>query len=162
MSWEVVRTETRPCECGEGTETFTFEMDDWNRTRSSAEIRCPRCRGKKQREWEADQAREKRREELLRTAQQLVSDRYLAKWLALFEGMTKKAAWERYTGRAGYPALGTFYQHVKQSGGLRKHLEWCLTSDLERSLGVLEVEDKEIDALLRERMLLWRPTSKPL
>jgi hypothetical protein len=35
MGWEVMRTETSPCECGESTQTFTFEMDDWNRTRSS-------------------------------------------------------------------------------------------------------------------------------
>jgi hypothetical protein len=162
MSWEVMRTEAGPCECGESTQTFTFEMDDWNRTRSSIEIHCPKCRDRERRQWEADQAREKRRAELLRTAQQLASDRYLAKWLALFEGVTKKAAWERYTGQAGYPALGTFYQHIKHSGSLNKYMDSCFTNDLERSLRVLGVQDEDIDALLEERAQLWQPTSGPL
>lgn len=162
MSWEVMRSETGPCECGEDTETFTFEMDDWSRTRSSREIHCPKCREKKRKEWEADQAWEKQRDKLLHAAQHLASDRYLARWLALFEGMTKKAAWERYTGGTGYPALGTFYQHVKHSGGLSKHLEWCFTNDLERSLRVLGIVDTEIETLLQERARLWRPTSAPL
>ena len=81
MSWEVMKTETGPCECSEGTQTFTSEMDDWN---SDAEFDrdslCPKCRYKEQQPREADQAREKRREELLHTAQHLASDRYRAKW----------------------------------------------------------------------------------
>jgi hypothetical protein len=162
MSWEIMRTETGPCECGEGTETFTSEMDDWNRTRSSTEIHCPKCQEKNQREIEAEQAREKKRDELLQRAQQLTTERYLPQWLALFAGMTKKAAWGRYTGGAGYPALGTFSQHVKHSGSLSKYMECCLTSDLERSLGVLEVKDKEIDTLLQERARLWRSSSGPM
>ena len=92
MSWEIMRTETGPCECGEGTETFTSEMDDWNRTRSSTEIQCPKCREKKQRQIEAEQACDKKRDDLLQRAQQLMTERYLPKWLALFAGMTKKAA----------------------------------------------------------------------
>ncbi len=162
MSWEIMRTETGPCECGEGTETFTFEMDDWNRTRSSTEIHCPKCREKKKRQIEAEQAHEKKRDEQLQQAQQLATERYLPQWLALFAGMTKKAAWERYTGGSGYPALGTFYQHVKHSGSLSQYMEWCLTNDLERSLCVLEVEDQEIDTLLQERARLWKPTSGPM
>lgn len=162
MSWEIMSTETRPCECGAGTETFSFEMDDWNRTRSSTDIHCPQCREKKLRELEAEQAREKKRDDLLRRAQELATERYLARWLALFGGMTNKAAWQRYTGGLGYPALGTFYKHVKDSGSLHKYMEECLKSDLERSLRALGVEDKEIDALLQERARLWRPTSGPM
>src|SRR5208282_422540 len=118
----------------------TFEMDDWNRTRSSTEIHCPQCREKRQRELDAEYASERRRDELLERAQQLATERYLAKWLAFFASMTKKAAWGRYTGGSGYPALGTFYQHVKHSGSLSKYMEWCLTSELERSLLVLGVD----------------------
>jgi hypothetical protein len=77
----------------------------------------------------------------------------------LFEGMTKKAAWDRYTGGSGYPALGTFYQHVKHSGSLSKYTEWCLTGEPDRSLLILGVDDKEIAALLKERTELWSPTS---
>lgn len=162
MSWKIMSSETHPCDCGAGTETVTFEMDDWNRTRSSTEVHCPKCREKGQRERDAEKARERRRDELLQRAQELATERYLVKWLALFAGMTKKEAWERYTGGSGYPALGTFYHHVKHSGTLTKYLEWCLTNDLERSLRVLGAEDKEIDALLEERERLWRATSGPL
>ena len=114
MSWEIMRTETGPCECGKGTKTFTFEMDDWNRTRSSTEIHCPKCREKKQRQLEAEQTRERKRDEYLQQAQQLATERYLAQWRALFADMTKKAVWERYTGGAGYPAIGTFSQIFRQ------------------------------------------------
>ena len=162
MSWEIVSTENHPCECRAGTFTYTFEMDDWNRTRSSTEIHCPQCREKRRLEQETERARECRRERLLARAQHLMKERYLVRWLTLFEGVTKKAAWERYTGASGYPALGTFYQHVKHSGSLSKYMEWCLTSDLERSLRVLGVKDKEIDGLLQERKQLWKPTSGPL
>lgn len=162
MSWEIMRTETGSCECGTGTETYTFEMDDWNRTRSSTEIHCPTCREKRQQQSEAEQARENLRDELLRTAKQLATERYLDRWLALFAATTKKAAWERYTGGSGYPALGTFYQHVKHSGSLSKYMEWCLPNDLERSLKILGVEDTEIEALLKEHSRLWKPASKSL
>jgi hypothetical protein len=89
-------------------------------------------------------------------------NRYLAQWLAVFADMTKKAAWKRVTEGSGYPALGTFYQHVKHFGSLAKYMEDRLARDLEQSLRVLEVEDKEIDALLQERARLWRPTRGPM
>jgi len=41
-------------------------------------------------------------------------------------------------------------------------MEWCLTNDLERSLRVLGVENKEIGTVLQERARLWRPTSGPM
>lgn len=162
MSWEIMRSETGPCECGAGTITNVMEMDDWNRTRGSTEIHCPACEEKRSRELEANRAREKRRDELLRRAKQLAKDRYLERWLALFAELSKKAAWERYTGGSGYPALGTFYQHVKHSGSLSKYMEWCFPNDLQKSLRILDVEDKEIEGLLKEHSLLWRPTSKSL
>jgi len=154
--------ESRSCQCGAGSETVTFEMDDWNRTRTSSEIHCAQCQEKKQRELEGEEARERRRDELLESAQQLATERYLSRWLALFGGMTTKAAWQLYTGGSGYPALATFYQHVKHTGSLSKYMEWCLARDLERSLSVLGTEDKEIDDLLKERSRLWGPTSGPM
>jgi hypothetical protein len=162
MSWEVMQTGTRPCECGSGTETYTFEIDNWNRSRSSTEIHCPNCRQKAERESEADRKREERRYWLLCSAQQLATDRYSTRWLKLFAGKTKKAAWQRYTGGNGYPSLGTFYQHVKHAGSLDKYLAECLTSDLEGSLRVLGIEDGEIKELLKEREQLWKPTSGPM
>jgi hypothetical protein len=145
-----MRSEIGPCKCGAGTMTNVMEMDDWNRTRSSTEIHCPACEEKRFREREAYQARESRRAELLRTATQLATDRYLQRWLALFAGMSKKAAWKLYTGGSGYPALGTFYQHVIHSGSLSKYMEWCFPNDLEKSLRIIGAEDKEIETLLKK------------
>lgn len=159
MSWEVMQTTIGPCACGAGTETYTLEIDDWNRTRNATEINCPVSREKREQEVAADRRREERRDSLLRKTLALATERYCAAWLELFAGMTKKAAWQRYTGGKGYPALGTFYQHVKHAGGLSQHLEWCLKNDLEHCLKVLGIEDGEIKALLKEREQLWKPTS---
>jgi hypothetical protein len=162
MSWEVMQTTTGPCACGAGTETYTLEIDDWNRTRSATEIHCPVCRERREQELATDRKREEHRDWLLQRAQELATERYRAAWLALFAGMTKKAVWQRYTGGTGYPTLGTFYQHVKHAAGLSQHLEWCLRNDLERCLKVLGIEDAEIKALLKERTQLWKPTSGPM
>jgi hypothetical protein len=35
---EVMQTRTDPCDWCAGTETYTVEVDDWNRTRNSTEI----------------------------------------------------------------------------------------------------------------------------
>jgi hypothetical protein len=162
MSWEVMQTRTSTCDCGAGTETYTFELDDWNRTRSSTEIHCLVCHEKSEEKLEGDLKRQERREWLLQRSQQLASERYSAQWIDLFAGMTKKAAWLRYTGGLGYPTLGTFYQHVNDAGGLNEHLTWCLINDLERSLRILNLEDLEIKELLGEREQLWQPTSKSM
>jgi hypothetical protein len=95
---EVMQTRTDPCDWCAGTETYTVEVDDWNRTRNSTEICCPNCLSKREQQIDADQEREERRIRLLGRAQQLLLDRYCSQWLELFAGKTKKAAWLRYTG----------------------------------------------------------------
>lgn len=92
MSWEVMQTTSGPCACGAGTETYTLEMDDWNRTRSATEFRCPMCSNKREQEVEVDRKHDKRRARLVRRAQELVTEQYRARWLELFAGMTRKAA----------------------------------------------------------------------
>ena len=44
MSWEESSRLPRPCVCGQGTWAEVTETDDWNRSRSYAEINCPACR----------------------------------------------------------------------------------------------------------------------
>jgi len=135
-------------------------MDDWNRTRSSKEIHCSKCKQKESKRLRAAAARERRREELLFKAKQIATNRYQKKWLVLFDLLSKKAAWKLYTGGVGYPALGTFYLHVKHHGGLNKYMKWCFENDLEHCLEILNVKDKEVQALLKERTRLWVPTEK--
>lgn len=148
MSWEEMSCETRPCACGKGTVTYRSEMDDWNRIRSSTSINCPICRAEADAKEKASMVRERKREELLAKAHRLAERRYLEQWLAMFRGKTKKDAWLVYTGGRGYPALGTFYNHVRDDGVetyLRQHFQY----DLETAMKKLCVKDSEIETLLR-------------
>jgi len=151
MSWEIMRSETKPCQCGKGTISQILEMDDWNRTRSSTEIHCPDCLQKAAEEAEARRQKESANESLYNNAKKLATDRYLRKWLDLYSGIASKAAWQRYTGGSGYPALGTFYKHVKDAGGVREYMEWRFQSDFESALREMDIEDKDIIELLSQR-----------
>lgn len=149
--WEVARSNTDKCWCGKGTITYSMEMDDWNRTRNSREIHCPACLKKAQAEEKRRALKEKKKEALYRNARKIAIKRYLKAWLNLFVGLSKKAAWERYTGKDRYPALGTFYKHVKDHGDLAAYMQWSFEADFERALAVMAVKDAEIQALIRER-----------
>jgi hypothetical protein len=151
MSWEVMGSQTTECHCGKGTMTHVMEMDDWNRTRSSTEIHCPDCSEKAAREAEERRQEEARNDALYSKAKRLATDRYLRKWLDLYSGLTAKAAWQRYTGGSGYPALGTFYKHVKHAGGVAEYMRRCFVTDIEDALRKMSIEDKEIDELLSQR-----------
>jgi hypothetical protein len=147
MSWEEMSCETCPCHCGKGTITYRSEMDDWNRVRSSETINCTVCQAKADAEAAAAEAREREREKLLAKAHRLGRERYQQPWLALFENKTKKEAWMIHTGGRGYPALGTFYNHVR-GDGVEKYLRQHFEYDLERVLRVLRANDAEIKDLL--------------
>jgi hypothetical protein len=151
MSWEIVKSETEPCQCGAGTVTYTMEMDDWNRTRSHSEIHCSSCHDKDLQNQEAIWVHEKQHQDLYSEAKRIAADRYLGTWLALYSGLTKKEAWSRYTGGSGYPALGTFYKHVKDSDGLAEYMRWCFFNDFEKPLRSMAIKDGAIEALLIER-----------
>ena len=100
----VPRIQNRDAETGEVLDVagndgeLVVKMDNWNRTRYSKQVQCPACREKDQQQQEAGIARDERSEALHSTAKELATDRYLDKWLALYSGLTKKEAWERYTG----------------------------------------------------------------
>jgi|SRR5215831_10863702 len=151
MSWEVMKSETTKCHCGKGIMTYTMEMDDWNRTRSSTEIHCPDCRARAALEAKERAQRAAGNEALYDQARNLATDRYMPKWLDLYAGLTKKAAWQRYTGGCGYPALGTFYKHVKHAGGVTTYMRSCFESDFEEALQKMSIEGKEINKLLSAR-----------
>jgi hypothetical protein len=150
MSWEVMSSDTKPCECGKGTVTHVMEMDDWNRIRNSMEIHCPDCRKKAARRADEQRRTEAQKERLYEQAKRLAIKRYLMQWLDGYEGLSSKAAWERYTGGSGYPALGTFYKHVKDAGGLAKYMRWCFENDIEGALKNMAVRDQDILDLLKE------------
>lgn len=154
MSWEVMSSETVVCRCGKGTVTHVMEMDDWNRVRNHTDIHCPDCRRKAAREADAERRTEAKKEQLYEQAKQLAIKRYMRQWLDGYVGLTSKAAWERYTGGSGYPALGTFYKHVKDAGGVADYMRWRFEGDIEDALKKMAVRDQEILDLLKERKSL--------
>lgn len=150
MSWEEFSVETRPCGCGNGTVTYRREMDDWNRVRDSTTINCPKCRADFENQERLRQQQEAKREVLWNKALTIARERYLPRWLEMFAGKSKKETWLLYTGGSGYPALGTFYKHVKPEG-VEAYLRGHFSHDFPSALKRMGVEDSDIESLLRER-----------
>lgn len=151
MSWEQMSADTKPCPCGKGTITYYMDMDDWNRTRHYKTIDCAKCKAEADEKHRLEVERERKRESLLTRAVKIAEKRYLARWLAMYEGKNKKAAWLLYTGGSGYPALGTFYKHVKFDGSVEQYLRRSFSHDFQKVLKQMKVKDREIDELLAAR-----------
>jgi hypothetical protein len=149
MSWEEMGCETRPCPCGKGTVTYRWEMDDWNRTRGGKTINCPKCQADAEAEERAAMERERERAALLSRAGELARERYLESWLSPYSGKSKKDPWLIYTGGRGYPALGTFYKHVRDFEGVEKYLRWSFEHDIDKILRTPRVDDPEVTGMLR-------------
>jgi hypothetical protein len=147
MSWEEMVPQTLPCPCGKGSMTRHLEMDDWNRTRQWTEIHCEPCRLERKHRESREAAREQEKSALHEKAKHLAQERYLVKWLARFQGVSKKQAWLMYTGGSGYPALGTFYKHVRDMG-IEKYLVHEFSYHFEEALKQMAISDTEINELL--------------
>lgn len=148
MSWEQMSAEKKPCPCGKGTVTYYMDMDDWNRVRHYKSIECPTCKADAEEKSRQEMAREQERRKLLSEATKLAEERYLARWLAMYAGKNKKSAWLLYTGGSGYPALGTFYKHVKDEG-MERYLRRSFSHDFQRALEKMNVKDRDIQSLLK-------------
>lgn len=140
-----------PCACGAGYFEDTYEMDDWNRSRTSRVIHCPSCQAEHDEKMRRHAEDERQREALLSEAKALAEKRHLEPWLAMYAPLNKKKAWELYTGGSGYPALGTFYQHVKHHGSVRDYMRWCFFNDIAAALQKMDIVDVEISQLLERR-----------
>lgn len=150
MSYEVMSDKTIPCDCGGGTFQDIFEQNDWGQWRESRVIRCPVCQAAEDKRQADARERRRQRTELMDQARLLARERHLETWLSRFRGGTRKAAWEFYRGGRGYPALGTFYAHVRDGGGLDRYMEWCFFQDVARALRLMSVTDMEIADILRQ------------
>lgn len=148
MSYEEMSRNSYPCRCGKGTILSILSMDDWNRTTLVEDIQCPRCR----------KEHEQKQKELARVAQRnkqnqkkavaLAKERYLSRWLETFEGLNKREVWERLPIKTyGYPALGTFYKHVKYHGTVQAYLTWLFEAEIQYIIPAV-FKDKEIELLL--------------
>lgn len=151
MGFEVIRSETKPCWCKKSTITYITEMNDWNQTRHDRIIDCKTCAEKARKEAETKATEKKRNEALYQKAKKFAESRYLKQWLIIYSGVSTKEAWSRYTQGKGYPALGTFYKHVKDMGGVEKYMSWCFSNNFESALTKMKVDDEEIESILSQR-----------
>lgn len=150
MSWEEMVPDIRPCWCGNGTITYVTEMDDWNRVRHHTRIECEVCKTKAEENARLKQQRHQERENLLARAKLIAEDRYLNGWLAMFAGLNKRETWLLLTDGSGYPALGTFYKHVKEEG-VSQYLSRNFSHDFQKALAKMGVKDNEVQDLLAAR-----------
>jgi hypothetical protein len=160
MSWEQMWTETKACPCGKGTISYSMDSDDWNRSRHYQAIHCPQCKAEADEKSRREKEQRETREALLAKALKIAQKRYLAPWLALYADLNKKAAWQLYTGGSGYPALGTFYKHIKFDGGIEQYLRRSFSHDFQRALKQMNIKDGEIEQLLTARAKIPEPRSE--
>lgn len=139
-------------------------MDDWNRTRREWTMNCANCakeyvlyeypaydsgipytaaRWVRASAYNESEKLKKEAESLKRRADNLAEKRYLQKWLSMFDGKSKKAAWEILTdsGRR-YPSLGTFYKHVGHEG-FDAYLIRQFRQDTTKALSIIGITDAE-------------------
>lgn len=147
MSWDEMVPETVPCPCGKGTMTRHMLMNDWGVARYTMEIHCAGCKADRERRDAEEIARKQLKAELHQKALEIATRRYMPQWEALFVGISKKEAWALCVNGNGYPALGTFYKHVKESG-LEKYIQHVFFYSFPEALIKMSISDPEIDALL--------------
>tara|TARA_R110002049_G_scaffold306155_1_gene504128 strand:- start:1046 stop:1522 length:477 start_codon:yes stop_codon:yes gene_type:complete len=142
MSWETDRILKNSCDCGAGIFEYVQRSNDWGQFEETLIIHCPVCQA-------ARKVIRQRRVELKEKVKLLAGSRYLAMWLALFDGLNKRQAWYRLTGENGYPSLGTFYKHVKHEG-VDHYLRRVFYQDIAAALSLLGVTDEEVNSALDE------------
>lgn len=149
MSWEEIGKVTKSCPCGKGTVTYREEMDDWNRVRVHKQIECAPCKEVAEEKERQEEHRKEMKASLFEKARHIAEERYITSWLTSFNNLNKREVWLKLTGGNGYPSLGTFYKHVKEEG-LTKYLNRIFSQDFPEILKREGVDDKDIEALLKE------------
>lgn len=149
MSWDEIGSSERKCPCGKGKYVITLEADDWNRMRSKTEIKCPACRKKNKQALAIIESHEAKARAVRKSAGNEARERFLPVFVNHFAGLSKKEVWERLHKGSQYPALGTFYSHIRSYGSVEAYLE----KHFLRELGVYfpaTFKDQQIEARLRQ------------
>jgi hypothetical protein len=131
MSWDEIKKDEVVCPCGKGKYLIALEMDDWNRMRTKTDIQCPACRKKNEKAINLIRAHEKAEAEFRKKAEVEAKKRFLPLFQAQFAGKAKKKIWEKLFSSSKYPALGTFYSHIRFAGSVEKYLEKYFLRELD-------------------------------
>jgi hypothetical protein len=151
MSWDEITREERKCPCRKGKYVIVLEADDWNRMRTRTEINCPACAKKNKEAMSMIQLHEEKAGKMRKVAETEAKKRFLPVFVDRFTDLSKKEVWRRLHKGSNYPALGTFYSHVRSYGSVEAYLEKHFLRKLEVYFPAT-FNDQHIAALLRQEM----------
>ncbi|MEI3609933.1 hypothetical protein [Pseudogracilibacillus sp. SO10305] len=157
MGWDIMSTDTYPCECGKGTYTEVREMDDWNRIRVHRTINCPICKLKAE-EIENKLIEERKRlDTLAREIKSYFKENYIEQWFAYFSAAkSKKAVWEYSRDlRVNKGSLSTFYNRKYTS--MEEYISELATFDnMKNIMEALDIHDNNLTRKVEEAMELYQ------
>jgi hypothetical protein len=87
--------------------------------------------------------------ELRKKAEREAKKRFLPDFQARFAGNSKREIWERLFKASNYPALGTFYSHIRNDGSVEAYLEKHFLRKLDELFPVM-FADPIIESLLMQ------------
>jgi len=151
MSWEVTSRNEGPCRCGKGTVVTTTEADDWNRTRTVSDLKCPACYAKQLQAVSLVATHKREADRIKGEALDEAKKHCLPPFLARFLAKPKKQIWEEMYRGCPYPSLGTFYAHARYSKSLEAYLIKCFERDLEQLVPRV-IKNAKVEALLKRAM----------
>ena len=149
MSWDEITREDRKCPCKKGRYVIVLEADDWNRMRTRTEIRCPACAKKNKQAMSMIRLHEEKAHKLRKVAETEAKQRFLANFLSQFKGLSKKEIWEKLYAHSSYPALGTFYAHIRCDGSVESYLENYFVRKMD-DFFPSKFSDRKIESLLEQ------------
>jgi hypothetical protein len=151
MSWDEIGRSESKCPCGKGKFVSISEADDWNRSRTRTQICCPTCQKKHEKALAIIHSHEAKGREARKSAEHKARERFLPVFENHFAGLSKKEVWERLHKGSQYPALGTFYSHIRSYGSVAAYLERHFLRELEVYFPA-KFKDHQIEAgLLQEK-----------
>jgi hypothetical protein len=149
MSWDEIGRSERKCPCGKGKFVSISEADDWNRSRTRTQICCPTCQKKHEKALAIIHSHEVKGREARKSAEHEARKRFLPVFVDRFTDLSKKEVWERLHKGSKYPALGTFYSHIRSYGSVEAYLVKHFLRDLEVYFPD-KFKDQQIEAGLRQ------------
>lgn len=175
MGWDNVGEKTYPCPCGKSTYTETSFMDDWNGFKVKVNLNCENCKKDyviySSYGYDSGMSVENhylvkkdvlvRHNKLLEEAssykknvKNIFMQKYASTWFEIFREKNKKQVWRILTDNgARYPALGTFYAHVRHQEleeYLRNYFTRNAEEDIDAVMLILNVQDSEVMTLRRK------------
>lgn len=152
MSWEVMSDKEKTCSCGKGTVRIKIEMDDWNRTRESEEIKCEECQKELIRKKKIQDDEYMKYVKLSNDVIIYFKEKYLTELLKYFEQYkSKKSIWEEMSRiEIEKRSLQSFYNHNKNFDQ-QKYIEDIISiRNIHKIISLISIKDEILEQMLEE------------